>query len=292
MQVSQHRDRGSTRAGPSDAPKREFSFTDADFRAIATRIRDVSGIVLQDSKQDLVYGRLAKRLRKLGCGSFAEYLRLLHGPDAVEERTALVNALTTNLTGFFREKHHFEALEQKFLPEIRARSQARRLRIWSAGCSSGQEPYSIAMVLAGALPDIDRWDALVLASDIDSNMVETARAGIYDAEAAESIPDRVRRKHVIELDDGQVAMSPPLRALIRFRRLNLLAPWPMSGPFDIIFCRNVVIYFDKETQRGLFNRFADMLRPDGWLVIGHSESLFRVSDRFAHLGQTIYRRTK
>lgn len=203
----------------------------------------------------------------------------------------MINAITTNLTGFFREPHHFAALKDEVLPELlRAPAQERRLRIWSAGCSSGEEPYSIAMTLKRALPTAQNWDALVLATDIDTNMIATCRAGVYDPDRVEPVPADLRRRFVIGAGADTVEMAPALRQMIRFRPLNLLEPWPMRGKFDVIFCRNVVIYFDKDTQHTLFDRYADILKPDGWLFIGHSESLFRVSDRFRHLGRTMYRK--
>jgi chemotaxis protein methyltransferase CheR len=205
----------------------------------------------------------------------------------------LVNAITTNLTSFFRESHHFDALERDAIPEMTSVPQrSRRLRIWSAGCSSGEEPYSIAMSLRRSLPRIDEWDVRVLATDIDTNMIATCRAGRYEAAKAASIPADLARKFVRPAADGLVEMDEKLKQMIRFNTLNLLANWPMLGPFDVIFCRNVVIYFDKDTQRTLFDRFAEMLRPKGWLFIGHSESLFRVSDRFRHQGRTVYRKVR
>ncbi len=270
---------------------REFALTARDFDAIRARVREAAGIVLGDTKRDLVYGRLGKRLRVRGCTSFADYLAFLDGPDGVDEQVELVNALTTNLTGFFREPHHFEALAKTVLPEL-AQAPGRRLRIWSAACSSGEEPYSIAMVVHKSLPEIRSWDARILATDIDTDMIATSRAGIYDAAKAAPIPREIARGRVLKADADMVEMSPALKELIRFRPLNLLGPWPFQGPFDVIFCRNVVIYFDKETQCRLFDRFADMLPLGGWLFIGHSESLFRVSDRFQHLGRTIYRKIR
>jgi chemotaxis protein methyltransferase CheR len=276
-------------AGRARPGGREFDLTDADFRRIRDLVQDVSGIVLADIKRDLVYGRLAPRLRKLGYRSFADYLKCLEGPDGHDEQIALLNALTTNLTGFFREKHHFDRLAGEFLPRLMQEKRDRRLRIWSAGCSSGQEPYTIAMVMRRVVTDLARWDALILATDIDSNMVAQAREGSYDESVAESIPPDYRR-FTETGEDGRIAMADSLKSLIRFRRLNLIGEWPMAGPFDAIFCRNVVIYFDKDTQRVLFDRYANMLRPGGWLFIGHSETLHRVSDRFTHLGQTTYQK--
>jgi chemotaxis protein methyltransferase CheR len=271
----------------------EFAFTAADFQTIARKVQDRTGIVLGATKRNLVYGRLGRRLRILGCDSFEAYLALLDGPDAETEHAAMINAITTNLTGFFREPHHFQTLGNEMLPElVRSPHHGRRLRIWSAGCSSGEEPYSIAMTVLKALPSQPEWDALILATDIDTNMIAAGRAGIYDAARAEPIPPDLARRFVRRIDDDKIEMAPALKRIIRFKPLNLLEHWPMRGKFDAIFCRNVVIYFDKETQRTLFDRYADMLKPGGWLFIGHSESLFRVSERFRHLGRTTYRKVR
>lgn len=269
--------------------EREFSLSPENYVAVTNLIHEVSGIVLGDAKRDLVYGRLAPRLRELGCRNFTDYLELVHGADGQGEQTAMVNAITTNLTGFFRERHHFEALAADILPRLVREKPDRRLRIWSAGCSSGQEPYSIAMVLHRFLTGFNRWDALILATDIDSNMVAHGQEGVYGSDVAETIPPEYRR-YVRHAGAGQVVMQDELKALIRFKRLNLIEPWPMKALFDLIFCRNVVIYFDKNTQRVLFDRYADLLPIGGMLFIGHSESLHRVSSRFRHLGQTIYQK--
>lgn len=279
-------------SAPRLAAMVEVPLTDADFASIVRMVREASGIALSESKRDLVYGRLRRRLRALEIGSFAAYRALLDGPDGRAERVRMVNAITTNLTGFFREAHHFEHLAREVLPPLRMRSQARRLRIWSAGCSSGEEPYSIAMTVTSTLPELPRWDARILATDIDTDMVAHGAAGVYEEDRARAIPPAHRSTGTVRGTDGRVEMAPALRSLITFKPLNLLGAWPMSGPFDAIFCRNVVIYFDKPTQRTLFDRFADMLVPEGHLYIGHSESLFRVSERFTHLGRTIYRKVR
>lgn len=280
---------GGTRV-PAGSLAGEVPLTDADFASIIRIVREASGIALGETKRDLVYGRLRRRLRVLGLGSFAEYRKMLDAPNGDAERVRMVNAITTNLTGFFREGHHFEHLAKEVLPRLRAIRGNRRLRIWSAGCSSGEEPYSIAMTLRSAMPELAQWDARILATDIDTDMVAHGAAGLYDASRAAAIPEAHRRGAVLKHHDGRMAMSEALRSLITFKPLNLLGDWPMQGPFDVIFCRNVVIYFDKPTQRTLFDRYADMLKPDGHLYIGHSESLFRVSERFQHLGRTIYQR--
>jgi len=260
-----------------------------DFDAIARMVRDAAGITLGPNKRELMFGRLNRRLRAHGLQSFAEYRALLESPDGAAERGEMVNAITTNLTSFFREPHHFECLAGTVLPGLLAQSGSRRLRIWSAACSSGEEPYSIAMVLHRALTGKSGWDARILATDIDTNMVRIAAAGCYDADRAATIPAAFRPL-VTPAEDGRVAMAPPLRQRITFKPLNLLGDWPMRGLFDVIFCRNVVIYFDKQVQRTLFQRMANLLTPRGWLFIGHSESLLGVTDRFENLGRTIYRK--
>ena len=287
-QASMERQSQIRKTAPAD---REFVLTANDFRSLVSRVRELTGIVLGDSKRDLVYGRLGRRLRLRGCASFADYIALLDGPDGEDEKVDLVNAITTNLTSFFREPHHFEALAKTVLPGLTA-APSRRLRIWSAACSSGEEPYSIGMVLQKTIADLHRWDARILATDIDTEMIATSRVGVYELAKTIAIPRELARGQMSKVDANTVEMSPRLKELIRFQPLNLLGPWPFGGLFDVIFCRNVVIYFDKETQRRLFDRFADSLVPGGWLFVGHSESLFRVSDRFEHLGRTIYRKIR
>ena len=230
-----------------------------------------------------------RRLRVLGLKSFTEYRALLEGADGAAERGEMINAITTNLTSFFREPHHFAYLAAPVLADLLREAPQRRLRIWSAACSSGEEPYSIAMVLQKALQNKANCDARILATDIDSNMVEAAQQGVYPASRASNIPPEYARVRARQADD-MVTMPADLKQYITFNQLNLLESWPMRGPFDAIFCRNVVIYFDKDTQRALFDRMADILTPQGYLFIGHSETLFRVSDRFESLGRTIYRR--
>ena len=270
---------------------REFAFDDRDFRDLAKLVRAQTGIVLSDAKRELVYGRLARRLRALGLESFSAYRSLLAGPEGPLEMGRMINAVTTNLTSFFREPHHFEFLAANVLkPAQAAGARPKRLRIWSAGCSSGEEPYSIAMTLRATIADLDRWDALILATDIDTDMVASGAEGIYAEGRDDGVPNAYRSRFVERLPDGRAAMSDTLRSLIRFKQLNLMEDWPMRGPFDVIFCRNVVIYFDKPTQSRLFDRFADLLTPDGWLIVGHSESLFRVTERFKPVGRTIYQR--
>lgn len=270
----------------------ELKFTDRDFAFLHRIAYERTGISLGETKREMLYGRLARRVRQLGLSSFAEYCARIES-DADGELGRLVNAITTNLTAFFREGHHFEHLAATALPDIVARDTGkRRLRIWSAGCSTGKEPYSIAMIVAeSGLPA--GWDARILATDIDTDVLAIAKSGVYRAERVHGVsPERLRRwfQRGSGENAGNVRVIPALRESVAFRHLNLLDPWPMHGPFDIIFCRNVVIYFDAETQRRLFARFADMLAPGGYLYIGHSESLFRISERFRPLGGTMYRK--
>ena len=267
---------------------REFTFSEREFQFLTRLASTRSGIVLSDQKHDMVYGRLVRRLRALGLDSFAAYCTLLQSPDGAEEIEHLVNAITTNLTHFFRETHHFEHLRDVAVPEIKN----RRVRLWSAGCSTGMEPYSMAMILQGAIPNLPLWDAKILATDIDSKVLESARMGEYsEAELTRVLP--AYRKDVLPSETpGRAQMSESLKHMIAFKQLNLLESWSMSGPFDAIFCRNVVIYFDKQTKQSLFNRMADLLKPGGWLYIGHSETMSDVPNRFELVGRTVYQRVR
>jgi chemotaxis protein methyltransferase CheR len=248
-----------------------------------------------DSKRELIYRRVTARLKVTNIASFKDYLDFLKKGDPSEVE-AFSNAVTTNLTSFFREGHHFDFLAKNIIPEIvaRPRNDAKRLRIWSAGCSTGEEPYSIAITLKETLKNIDSWDAKILCTDIDSNVLKTCKSGIYSQQRVENIPqEQVRRWfRKSRAEDGDlVKVSQELQDLVVFKKLNLMLDWPMKGCFDAIFCRNVIIYFDKPTQRVLIERFANLLADGGYLILGHSESLFSVSDRFSLLGQTIYRKT-
>ncbi len=271
--------------------EREFVFTDADFEFIRQLVAEKTGIVLNDAKRNLVYSRLSRRLRQLELEHFADYCDLLKAGDD-GELVNFTNAITTNLTSFFRENHHFEYLRDTLLPELMQGKADRRLRCWSAGCSTGEEPYSIAMVLRETLPE-QGWDMRILATDLDSDVVARAQRGVYAQERVNGISaERLRRWFLRGKGDneGMVQVRPPLRELITFRQLNLMHEWPIHGPLDFIFCRNVVIYFDKPTQKILFDRYAELLPVGGHLFIGHSESLFKVSDRFKLIGKTIYRK--
>jgi len=274
--------------------QREFQFTDRDFRCLQRLVAQHTGITLSPAKRDMLYSRLARRLRALGLRRFKEYCVLLQEDGNGAELRHFTNAVTTNLTDFFREPHHFEYLQKEFLPEMmERRSNRRRVRVWSAGCSTGEEPYSIAITLAETMPQ--DWDMRILATDLDSDVLHRARQGIYREERTTEIPDQLRRKWFLRGRagyQGKVRVRQELRAMIRFRQLNLVHQWPMRDPFDAIFCRNVIIYFDKPTQARLMDRFADILSDDGRLFLGHSETLYRVTDRFELLGRTIYRKVR
>lgn len=272
---------------------REFEFNDNDFQKIRKIVYDYAGIDLNDSKKNLVYNRLSKRIRFLGQQSFAEYIKYVEAIGE-EEFVHLINAITTNLTFFFRENHHFEFLQNQVIPElIKNNAVSKKIRIWSAGCSTGEEPYSIAIILKESVPA--GWDAKVIATDLDTNVVNTGKAGVYDIDRLKGVTEERKKRWFLKGTGSQAGLArvkPELQQIIEFGQINLMDEWPLKSGVDAIFCRNVVIYFDKPTQAKLFNRYADLLPEHGHLFIGHSESLYKVCDRFELLGQTIYRKTK
>ena len=274
------------------SPLLDLRLGEREFTFLAGLIKQQTGIVLGDNKREMLQARLAKRLRQLKLDSFEEYCELLNGPDGDAELGRTLNAVTTNQTRFFREPHHFDHLSQVALPKLikRRAVEGRRLRLWSAGCASGEEAYTLGMVLHAALPDIDRWDARILATDIDTDMIARGKAGRYEASQAELVPGDVHARYLRPLADQphHVEVSDAIKRLVAFKPLNLLGPWPMKGRFDVIFCRNVVIYFDRETQIRLFERIADILADDGYLYIGHSESMYGLTNRFKLIGRTIH----
>jgi len=283
---------GTSRQQDMPVPGGEFAFTWSDFRLIAALVHSESGIVLSESKVNLVYSRLAKRLRAIGFKTFREYCELVEGAEGVDERQAMIAAMTTNVTRFFREPHHFDYLRSEVLPNlIAAAKSGQRVRIWSAGCSSGEEPYSIALTILNEFPDVSNYDVLILASDIDPNMVERGQAATYGAKLVESIPQTLRRNFLEPYEDKgglSYRMAAPVRGLVRFNKLNLLGRWPMKGKFDIIFCRNTMIYFDEPTQNSIWSRYADILVPGSPLFIGHSERIATELHPFDLVAQTTY----
>lgn len=286
-------------AKPEDPFRDAPVLTDSQFRFFGRLAYDKAGIVIADFKRSMVLRRVLRRVKALELCSVDEYCRLLNGPAGEVEIEQLINALTTNKTSFFREAHHFDHLREYSIPALVARKHAERstrLRIWSAGCSSGEEAWSIAMAAAEALsgrpPSAGTWDLKILATDIDTEMVAAAKRARYLR--AELAPVAVAAQHryfepVVD-DDESVQVADELRRLVTFKSLNLHDEWPFQGPFDIIFCRNVVIYFDRSAQRQLFDRFAEMLAEGGLLYCGHSESLLSLSDRFRPVGRSVYAR--
>ena len=268
---------------------KEFLCTDKNFKDIATLVYNACGIVLGDHKREMVYSRLARRVREHKLKSFSQYLEYLHN-NKEAEFDAFINAITTNLTSFFREPHHFEFLKNTIVPQLLSSNKVtKRVRVWSAGCSTGEEPYSLAITLADLFPS--SWDVKILATDLDSNVLAKAQAGIYTAANVNGLENNVLKKWFLKSKDGQTyKVKPQLNKHIFFKRLNLLQEWPMKGQFDLILCRNVVIYFDKETKDTLFKRYANALNRDGYLFLGHSESMGKEHSEFKNLGKTMYQK--
>lgn len=274
-------------------PLREYEFSERDFQRVRQIVYQQLGIALSDSKRQLVYGRLSRRLRALQLHDFDTYLRLVEGADAAEMEH-FRNAITTNLTSFFRENHHFEFFARQLLPQLAASNSAsRRIRIWSAGCSTGEEPYSIAMVLMEAASHLVRdWDVRILATDIDTNVLQTARCGIYSDDRLEKM-DGTRLLRWFERGPRaeQHQVREEIRRLVTFRELNLVSDWPMKGPFDVIFCRNVVIYFDRQMQSQIISHMEQLQTVGAHLILGHSESLLDIRTKYRLVGNTIHQRT-
>ncbi len=273
------------------APVKEFLMTPEDFQHIRELVYDTCGIVLGDHKKEMVYSRIARRIRALGMTDCRSYINYMEA-NREQEFSNFINALTTNLTSFFREQHHFDFLLDTMVDQLKQWHQKdRRVRVWSAGCSTGEEPYSIAMTLAEHFKR-PMWDFKILATDLDSNVLDTAIKGIYKRDTITGLKRQSAKDWFLhDKTLQQCKVNEDLRSYISFKRLNLLAKWPMKGPFDIIFCRNVVIYFDQPTKDTLFKRYAELLRPGGYLILGHSESMnLKVQTQFKALGKTIYQR--
>ncbi|MFT5451734.1 MAG: chemotaxis protein methyltransferase CheR [Enterobacterales bacterium] len=271
--------------------QREYPYTQSDFEFIKKLVYKVSGINLSDAKSDMVYSRLARRVRALKLTDVKSYCNYLESHEG--ELVHTINAITTNLTHFFREKHHFDLLKERIIPEIvKNQPRGKKLRIWSAGCSTGEEPYSIAMTLRDALPNYSQWDCKISASDLDTNVIETCIAGIYNEKRIEPIEQRNAKRWFKPHPTLTKCMmiDDELKKDIAFKQLNLMNNWPIQGPFDVIFCRNVVIYFDKPTQQKLFARFYDLLTPGGYLFLGHSEQLGQSQSNFEVLGKTSFKK--
>jgi chemotaxis protein methyltransferase CheR len=259
--------------------------TRAQFDRVASMMYSASKVSLQDGKEELVKSRLSKRIRELGLPSFDAYLSLVGSSPA--ELYQMVDLLTTNKTNFFRENAHFEFMKSRILPGVRD----KRLRIWSAGCSSGEEPYTIAMVLREFFGEGEQHDLKVLATDLSMRVLQKAKAGVYEEETLRDLPPMYQQRYFDCVDHNRprkYSARHSLRSLITFAPLNLMEEWPMRGPFDLIFCRNVMIYFDKPTQETLVRRYWGMLRPGGYLFVGHSESLAGMTNNFKYIQPAVH----
>lgn len=271
-----------------DLANSDLIMTDADFDAIVTRVRNEAGIVLKPQKRQMVHSRLSRRLRARSINSFVEYLALLDVPTETDERVAFVNAVTTNLTSFFREQHHFEHLESKVFPDLL--ESGKPIRIWSAACSSGEEPVSIALTVRKLLGPRRDIDLKILATDIDTNILGRARKGVFAKDRVGSAKSAYPDGFLTGADGSSLRCSSDIMSLITFLQLNLLGSWPMQRPFDVIFCRNVLIYFDHETKAMLVDRFVSQLHIGGVLYLGHSEALLATHPNLRAEAHTAYRR--
>ncbi len=274
--------------------KTEFHFEESDFFLIRDKIKFLAGIKLADHKKAMVYSRLARSLRRRKLNTFDDYLKLIEAdPD---ELIQFINSLTTNLTSFFREEHHFEYMCKTIIPEILNRHQSDKvIRIWSAGCSTGEEAYSIAITLCEQINDIEQWDINILATDLDTSVLKKGDSGQYDVERIAGIQEELKRKYFLKgsgQNEGVCRVKKRICDMVSFKKLNLIEPpWSISQPFDIIFCRNVLIYFEPEVQYTVLQSLLFHLISEGHLFLGHSESIGDNSHSVQHLGRTWYRKT-
>ncbi len=270
----------------------QADLADREFNKISALVYGIAGIRLPDHKRELVKARLGKRLRELGLNSYRQYVAHLEADKSGRELINMLDAISTNLTSFFREPVHFKYMNNEIIPEMLKKTD-KKIRIWSAGCSTGEEPYTIGIYLETIFPNLDHWDAKILATDINTTVLDYARKGEYTELRLKDIALQVRREYfdcIKQTPPRMYRVKKKVKNLVSFARLNLLDRWPMQGSFDIIFCRNVMIYFDKQTQKKLVNRFWEMLRPGGTLFIGHSESLTGTEHKFKYQQPTIYRK--
>lgn len=263
--------------------------TDKQFERVSRIVYDHAGINLKKGKEALVKARLAKRMRALGIRSIDDYMKFLETDKNRNELDFMIDVMTTNKTNFFREPAHFDYLKSRILPEI----TGRKMRLWSAACSSGEEPFSMAILLREVIPDIDLKDILILATDISRQMLGKAKLAQYTEACVRDIPPDILHRHFTRFKSGGETVyrvNDNVRGLIRLAWLNLMDSWPMKGPFDVIFCRNVMIYFDRRTQQKLVNRFYTLLRPGGHLFVGHSEGLTAITHDFKYIRPATYRK--
>ena len=259
------------------------------FKKISDLVYRSSGITLKTGKESLVRARLMKRLRARGMPSVKDYLGYIDSEQGRQELALFIDVMTTNKTSFFREAEHFNYLRDQVLPEL----NGNRLRFWSAACSSGEEPFTLAIWLREHMPDIDSKDILILATDISIRMLEKAHQAVYPATTVQDLPSPQFKKYFINLkgqQGGGYRVVDEVRSMVRLAWLNLLEAWPMKGPFNVIFCRNVMIYFDRPTQQKLINRFWELLEPGGYLFVGHSEGLSALKHKFRYMRPATYRK--
>jgi chemotaxis protein methyltransferase CheR len=262
--------------------------SDRQFRTISDLVYRHCGINLKDGKEALVRARLMKRFRAIGMDSVESYLELIESKAGDHELDQMIDAMTTNKTSFFREIEHFIYLRETVLPQLKE----RRMRFWSAACSSGEEPYSLAMLLREHLADIDRMDVLILATDISRRMLEKGAKALYSGDALIDLPSSYLQKYFVKSRNAACSyqVADNVRSMVRLARLNLMGSWPMRGSFNVIFCRNVMIYFDRATQQQLINRLWELLEPGGYLFVGHSEGLSAITHKFKYIRPATYRK--
>ncbi len=273
--------------------QREFEYTREDFDFLRKISNDHSGILVPDDKFDMFYSRLSKRVRMHNLANFKQYCLFLTN-NHEHEFTEFINAVTTNLTSFFREQHHFDYLKNTVLPDVvKKNSVSKSIKIWSAGCSTGEEPYSLAMTLLENVPS--GWDMKILATDLDTNVLQKAASGVYGNDRVDGLPASTLKrwfKKGTGQNANKVKVSQECQSIIHFKQLNLMKDWPMKPYFDFIFCRNVLIYFDRDTKERLAQRYGDLLAIGSHLFIGHSESLNQLETDFDLMGKTIYKKVK
>ena len=274
------------------------SLSDREFNQLRELVFRHTSISLGENKRELVRTRIGKILRRRTMSSYGEYCEFMNSdavsPEDIEE---LANAISTNLTSFFRENAHFVFLTEKGIPAMLAAKQngVRRLRAWSAGCSTGEEAYTMGITFLEKIPGLATWDFRILATDLDTNVLRKAQGGVYEMRQVEAVPPLLRQKYFQQgtgENKGLYKVKESLRRLITFKRLNLMDPYPFRGPFDVIFCRNVMIYFDKPTQTRIIQRYYDLLGPGGYLFVGHSESLTGIDHRFQYVQPTVYMKAR
>lgn len=259
------------------------------FKKVSQLVYRFSGINLKDGKEALVRARLMKRLRALGMGSFEEYFKYIESDRGGEELSCMLDAMTTNKTFFFREAVHFNYLCEKILPELKG----QKLRFWSAACSSGEEPFSLAILLMENVPQIKSVDVRILATDISTKMLNKARRAVYEEGTLRDVPRLLLQKYFIKVRKQHplaYQVKDNVSSMVQLTWLNLMDSWPMKGSFNVIFCRNVMIYFDRPTQQKLINRFWELIEPGGYLFVGHSESLSAISHKFKYIRPATYRK--